>query len=99
MAKLRALQTFAGLEGRIRRGAVVETNEDRAKYLISAGLAERLDRHAGEHAPSRSFEAPPGPQPEEINDEITAVGGGWYEWRGRRYRGKAAAEEAREQEG
>ena len=94
---MRALQTFTRLEGRVRRGQLFETNEEHAAYLASARIAERV---------SAPGETPTGgppprdlPEPSEVNDEITLVGGGWYEWRGRRYRGKAAAETAKKQEG
>lgn len=90
---MRALQSFTGLEGRTRRGTVFATNEDRAAYLSSRGLAEHLD------GPTETPSAAPGtqrsPAPHEVNEEITPVGGGWYEWRGRRYRGHAAAEKAK----
>lgn len=94
---MKALQTFARLGGRVRAGAEFETNEEHAAYLASSRLAEYLDRRAETQAV-----APPPPLqpvPSEVNDEIQAVGGGWFEWRGKRYRGRAAAEAAKEQEG
>ena len=95
---MRALQTFARLGGRVRAGALFETNEEHAAYLTAQGLAERVSQPATTRVtgPSRTE---PQPNPSEVNDEITAVGGGWYEWRGRRYRGKKAAAAAKEQEG
>ncbi len=95
---MRALQTFARLGGRVRAGTMFHTNEERAAYLVSQGLAERMSGPAATTDAGPS-EARPAPIPTEVNDEITAVGGGWYEWRGRRYRGKATAEKAREEEG
>ena len=94
---MRALQTFARLGGRVRAGATFETNEEHAAYLASAGLAQRLDAPTATQAVIPP--APAGPLPSEVNAEITAVGGGWFEWRGKRYRGRAAAEAAKEQEG
>lgn len=94
---MRALQTFTRLEGRVRRGQLFETNEEHAAYLAANRIAERMG------GPSETpMVAPPSrnlPEPSEVNDEIKPVGGGWYEWRGKRYRGKSAAETAREQEG
>ncbi|HEX7002362.1 MAG TPA: hypothetical protein VF164_11775 [Trueperaceae bacterium] len=96
--RLRALQTFARLGGRVRKGTEFTTSEDRAAYLTASGLAERLD-HPSTARVAGPKRVEPQPQPSEVNDEITAVGGGWFEWRGKRYRGKAAAEAAKEQEG
>lgn len=95
---MKALQTFARLGGRIRRGEVFETNAEHAAYLAASGLAVRLDQPGATQAAAPS-EAPAGPVPSEVNDEIKAVGGGWFEWRGKRYRGRAAADAAKEQEG
>lgn len=94
---MKALQTFARLGGRVRAGATFETNEEHAAYLASSRLAEYLDRRAATQAVAPP--PPPQPVPSEANDEIKAVGGGWFEWRGKRYRGRAAAEAAKEQEG
>lgn len=97
MTTVRALRTFASLEGRIRPGHTLETTDERAAYLVSAGLAEMLDGPA-----STQVASPPRrelPEPSEVNHEIKAVGGGWYEWRGKRYRGRPAAETAKNQEG
>lgn len=96
--KLKALQTFASLGGRIRAGRVFETNEERAAYLTSEGLAERLSGPASTQVSGPSA-TQPRPEPTELNDDITAVGGGWFEWRGKRYRGHARAEAAKTQGG
>ena len=95
---MRALQTFSRLGGRVRAGSEFSTNEERAAYLVSHGLAVRLSGPASV-AVAGPTAVQPQPDPTELNDEIEAVGGGWYEWRGKRYRGKAAAEAAKEQEG
>lgn len=94
---MRALQTFASLGGRIKAGRTFETNEERAAFLASEGLAERIGpTRASTSGPS---EAQPQLEPTELNDEIIAVGGGWFEWRGKRYRGRKAAATAKDREG
>lgn len=95
---MQALQTFARLQGRVRAGMTFETSEERGAYLASRGLAVRVDR-ATETPTGRPSTQPPGPSPSEVNSEIVAVGGGWFEWRGRRYRGRAAVEAAQAEEG
>lgn len=92
---MRALQTFTRLEGRVRRGQLFETNEEHAAYLATHRIAER----AGGPGETPVAGPPPRrlPEPTEVNDEVKAVGGGWYEWRGKRYRGKATAEAAKKE--
>lgn len=94
--RLRALQSFVGLEGRILRGRVFSTRESRAEYLIGAGLAERAPEAGVPVArpavgPSEANVIPP---PAETGAP-RHVGGGWYEWNGARYRGREAAEAAK----
>lgn len=97
MARVQALQTFSSLEGRIRRGRILETTDEHAAYLVTVGLAERLPGPTSTQAIAPN--KPPRLEPSEVNEEIKAVGGGWYEWRGTRYRGRSAAEKARDEEG
>lgn len=94
MIRLKALQSFARLGGRVKRGTEFSTNESHAAYLTAQGLAERLD------SPSESTEVGPSeaqrsPTPEQTQVGVTHVGGGWYEWNGKRYRGREAAEAAK----
>lgn len=94
---VRALQTFSSLGGRVTRGSTVTVNRDRAEYLVKTGLAVRVPGPTSTQAEARPKK--PVVKPTEANAEIKAVGGGWYEWRGKRYRGKKAAEEAKERGG
>lgn len=87
--RLRALRSFSGLEGRIRRGREFSTSEHRADYLISHELAARLDVGPTQRATDGPSETKPSP------GEPVHVGGGWYEWNGKRYRGRDAAHAAR----
>lgn len=94
---VRALQTFSSLGGRVTRGSTVTVNRERAEHLVKTGLAVRVPGPTSTQAEARPKK--PVVKPTEANAEIKAVGGGWYEWRGKRYRGKKAAEEAKEREG
>lgn len=94
---VRALQTFSSLGGRVTRGSTVTVNRDRAEHLVKTGLAVRVPGPTSTQAEARPKK--PVVKPTEANAEIKAVGGGWYEWRGKRYRGKKAAEEAKERGG
>ena len=90
---MRALQTFASLGGRVTRGSTVKVSPERAEYLVQAGLAVRVPGPTETQAEARPAKAVV--TPTEAKAEVQAVGGGWYEWRGKRYRGRAAAEKAR----
>lgn len=92
---VKALRTFSRLGGRVKAGQVIQTTEEHAAYLASVGLAMRLPAPGETQDDAPPTTPPLGPS--EINPEITAVGGGWYEWRGKRYRGRAAAETARKE--
>jgi len=72
-------------------------NRERAEHLVKTGLAVRVPGPTSTQAEARPKK--PVVKPTEANAEIKAVGGGWYEWRGKRYRGKKAAEEAKERGG
>lgn len=89
--RLRALQSFAGLEGRVRRGTVFTAGEARAAYLTQKRLAERLDPPG----PSEVQATGPSQNQAVLPEEVKELGGGWYEWNGQRFRGRAAAEAAR----
>ena len=88
--RMKALQTFNRLGGRVRRGREFTTSENHAAYLAARGLAERLPQPASTQAVEPEGEpVAPGPT------ETTApkhVGGGWYEVNGQRVQGKAAAQ-------
>jgi hypothetical protein len=106
MVRLRALQSFVGLEGRIRRGTVFFATPARAEFLTRGTesgmvLAVRVDQPASSAEPSATV-AGVGPSQIAIArptvpapTEPVHVGGGWYEWNGKRYRGRTAADAAR----
>ena len=90
VVRLRALRSFSGLEGRVRRGTVFTARAQRADYLTQHGLAIQLDAPASIPPVGPSQTQATGPT------EIKPVGGGWYEFGGKRYRGRQAAEDARD---
>lgn len=92
--RVKALQSFSGLEGLIKRGREFRTSEHRAAYLVSRGIAERLDSPSVTETPEPEAAPTAGPTSTKV-DEPVHVGGGWYEWNGKRYRGKDAALAAR----
>lgn len=90
-----ALQTFARLGGRVRRGREFTTNESHAAHLEANGIAERI----GGVGPAETQATGPTETQAPLPPEVTPVGGGWFEWNGTRYRGRKAAEAARDLEG
>lgn len=95
MIDMVALQSFAGLEGRVRRGTRLRVSEHRAAFLTERGLAAPVGDARPPVGPTRTQDV----TPERTNapapaPQLEAVGGGWYEVAGVRYRGKANAEAA-----
>jgi hypothetical protein len=103
--KMKALRTFTGAEGFFRRGEEFEVDsESRAKDLVKAGLAERVEAaespNMQEEIPLPEDEKPvettenevPPPQGEVWG--LKSLGGGWYEIPGgERTQGFEAAKE------
>ena len=94
MVELVALRSFAGLEGRVRKGTRFLASEHRAAYLMQKELAELAPGARPPIGPSRTQDTAPTRTTAPAPAEATPVGGGWYEVAGLRYRGKAAAEAA-----